>query len=67
VTALLYWDRVFQRDRRASAGVSGKLINNALVMYDRQTRSLWSQFLSFSVRGEFERTPLEPVPLILTI
>ncbi len=47
-------------------GVSGKLINNALVMYDRETRSLWSQFLSFSVQGEFEGTPLEPVPLVLT-
>ena len=47
-------------------GVSGKLINNALVMFDRETRSLWSQFLSFSVRGEFEGTLLEPVPLILT-
>ena len=35
-------------------------------MYDRQTRSLWSQFLSFSVKGEFEGTPLEPVPLVLT-
>lgn len=47
-------------------GVSGKLINNALVMYDRETRSLWSQFLSFSVKGDFEGTSLEPVPLILT-
>ena len=47
-------------------GVSGKLINNALVMYDRETRSLWSQFLSFSVQGEFEGTALEHVPLILT-
>ncbi len=46
--------------------MSGKLINNALVMYDRETRSLWSQFLSFSVQGEFEGTPLEPVPLVLT-
>lgn len=35
-------------------------------MYDRETRSLWSQFLSFSVKGEFEGTQLEPVPLILT-
>ncbi len=46
--------------------MSGKLINNALVMFDRETRSLWSQFLSFSVQGEFEGTPLEPIPLVLT-
>lgn len=46
--------------------MSGKLINNALVMFDRETRSLWSQFLSVSVQGEFEGTALEPVGTILT-
>ena len=30
-------------------GVSGKLIMNALVMYDHQTDTLWSQFLSRGV------------------
>jgi len=39
---------------------------NALVMYDRETESLWSQFLSQSVRGEFAGTKLETVPLTLT-
>jgi len=33
-------------------GVSGKLIMNALVMYDRQTETLWSQFLGQAVEGE---------------
>jgi len=47
-------------------GVSGKLIMNALVMYDRETESLWSQFLSQSVRGELAGTKLEIVPLTLT-
>jgi hypothetical protein len=47
-------------------GVSGKLIMNALVMYDRETESLWSQFLSQSVRGELSGTKLETVPLTLT-
>jgi len=47
-------------------GVSGKLIMNALVMYDRATESLWSQFLSRSVDGEFAGTELEIVPLTLT-
>ncbi len=32
-------------------GVSGSLIMNALVMYDRETNSLWSQFLGVGVRG----------------
>ncbi len=47
-------------------GVSGKLIMNALVMYDHQTRSLWSQFLGQSVRGEYTGTKLEFVPALLT-
>ena len=39
---------------------------NALVMYDRETGSLWSQFLSQSVQGELAGTKLETVPLTLT-
>ena len=39
---------------------------NALVMYDRETRTLWSQFLSQAVMGELAGTELEIVPLILT-
>jgi hypothetical protein len=39
---------------------------NALVMYDRETESLWSQFLSQSVRGDLIGTKLETVPLTLT-
>ena len=39
---------------------------NALVMYDHQTRSLWSQFLGQSVRGEYTGTKLEFVPALVT-
>ncbi len=39
---------------------------NALVMFDRETKSLWSQFLSKSVSGEFTGTKLETIPLTLT-
>lgn len=46
--------------------MSGKLIMNALVMYDRETESLWSQFLSQSVRGQLAGTKLETIPLTLT-
>lgn len=46
--------------------MSGKLINNALVMYDRETRSLWSQFLSIGVQGEFEGVRLKTLPVVLT-
>ena len=47
-------------------GVSGKLIMNALVMFDRETGSLWSHFMSKAVSGELEGTKLENVPLTLT-
>ena len=42
--------------------MSGKLIMYALVMYDRQTDTLWSQFLSRGVRGPLSGTQLEIVP-----
>ncbi len=47
-------------------GVSGKLIMNVLVMYDRQTGSLWSQLLGKAVEGELKGTELEFVPSIIT-
>ncbi len=43
-------------------GVSGKLIRNVLVMYDRQTESYWSQLLGEAVAGELVGTKLEFVP-----
>ena len=39
---------------------------NALVMYDRQTGTLWSQFLGRGVEGPLSGTPLEMVPVTLT-
>ncbi len=39
---------------------------NALVMYDHETRSLWSQFLGQAVRGQFAGTKLEFIPALLT-
>ena len=47
-------------------GVSGKLIMNALVMFDRETDSLWSHFLSEAISGDYEGTKLTNVPLVLT-
>ena len=46
--------------------MSGKLIMNALVMYDRQTGTLWSQFLGRGVSGPLSGTPLEMIPVTLT-
>ena len=39
---------------------------NALVMYDRQTGTLWSQFLGRGVEGPKSGTRLETVPVTLT-
>ena len=39
---------------------------NALVMYDRQTGTLWSQFLGRGVEGPLSGTPLEMIPVVLT-
>ncbi len=43
-------------------GVSGKLIRNVLVMYDRQTESLWSQLLGEAVAGELLGDKLDYLP-----
>ena len=47
-------------------GVSGKLIRNVLVMYDRQTGTLWSQLLGKAVEGELEGAELEFLPSWMT-
>jgi hypothetical protein len=47
-------------------GVSGKLIMNVLVMYDRQTDSLWAQLLGEAVEGPMKGTKLEFIPAVHT-
>ena len=47
-------------------GVSGKLIMNALVMYDHQTRTLWSQFLGSGVKGPLAGVDLDFLPVVHT-
>ena len=53
-------------DREFTFGVSGKLIRNVLVMYDRQTNSFWSQLLGESVEGEMIGAKLEFLPSWMT-
>ena len=52
--------------REHTFGVSGKLIMNALVMYDHQTRTLWSQFVGQGVQGPLTDVPLGFVPVTQT-
>lgn len=44
-------------------GTSGRLYRSNLVMYDRQTKSLWVQFTGRSVVGAFRGTQLEALPV----
>lgn len=47
-------------------GVSGKLYNSNLVMYDRKTDSLWPQMLGIAVDGSRSGETLETIPTIVT-
>ena len=43
-------------------GVSGKLIDGNLVMYDRETDSLWHQSSGTAVEGELAEEKLQELP-----
>lgn len=47
-------------------GVSGDLLNNNLVMYDRETDSRWPQILGTAISGEFKRESLQEFRLVWT-
>lgn len=47
-------------------GVSGKLYKDALVMFDRQTETLWTQVDGSVLRGKLEGSRLQPVPAVQT-
>ncbi len=47
-------------------GVSGLLYNSDLVLYDRETESLWSQLLGQAIAGPLRGTRLRSVPLTHT-
>jgi len=54
------------KDKELTFGTSGKLYKDALVMYDRQTGSLWTQVDGSVLRGEMKGARLEPVPAVQT-
>lgn len=56
---------VFERqfgDRLLDFGTSGELYQSALVMFDRQTESLWAHFTGQGIVGHFAGAQLELVP-----
>jgi len=44
-------------------GVSGLLYNSDVLLYDRQTDSLWSQIMSKAVTGDFKGAKLQRIPV----
>ncbi|NNE13139.1 MAG: DUF3179 domain-containing protein, partial [Ilumatobacter sp.] len=50
-------------DRILDFGTSGLLYNSALVMYDRQTQTLWSHFTGQGIIGELTGEELVTYPL----
>ncbi|MCB9395960.1 MAG: DUF3179 domain-containing protein [Acidimicrobiaceae bacterium] len=60
-SALAYDRRV--GDRVVSFGTSGLLWRSALVMYDRQTESLWSHFTGAAIAGVLTGTELDTFPV----
>lgn len=49
-----------------SFGVSGLLYNSDVLMYDRQTESLWSQIMGRAISGPLKGTELNTIPIMHT-
>jgi hypothetical protein len=52
--------------RRLEFGVSGLLYNSDVLLYDRQTGSLWSQIMQTAVTGAMKGMRLEALPMTHT-
>jgi len=63
-TAIVF-DPLVQGER-VEFGTSGKLYESNLVMYDRKTKSYWSQILGESIVGEMAGEKLEVLPSDVT-
>jgi hypothetical protein len=65
-TALVFSRQVNDMTEPLSFGVSGKLLYETLVMYDRQTESLWSQLYGAAVDGPMAGARLAFFPSVFT-
>ena len=54
------------KDKTLNFGVSGLLYNSDVLLYDRQTESLWSQIKSQAISGEMAGTKLNRLPITHT-
>ncbi len=60
-TAIGYYRQL--DDRIFDFGTSGRLYNSALVMYDRQTESLWAHYTGQAIAGALTGSQLELIPM----
>jgi hypothetical protein len=60
------YDRQISEDQALTFGVSGMLYRNGLIMYDRETESLWSHIMGQAIGGEFTGAQLEFIPALHT-
>lgn len=60
------YDRQVTPDQALTFGVSGMLYRNGLIMFDRQTNSLWSHILGQAISGEFAGAQLSFIPALQT-
>ena len=66
---LCFTNQVFGRTINGTVvefGTSGKLYNSNLVMYDRTSKSLWSQALGEGIVGQYAGIKLERIPFDVT-
>lgn len=54
------------KDKTLNFGVSGLLYNSDVLLYDRQTESLWSQIKSEAISGELQGQKLTRLPITHT-
>ncbi len=65
IVTLCFTNQVFDRTINNTIlefGTSGKLYNSNLVMYDRSSKSLWSQALGEGIVGKYAGIKLEKLP-----
>lgn len=65
-SALVFSRQVAGDETPLTFGVSGKLLYNTLVMFDRESNSLWSQLYGGGIQGRWSGTSLRAFPSIHT-
>ncbi|GLR19429.1 DUF3179 domain-containing (seleno)protein [Portibacter lacus] len=59
------WERTIN-NLTLEFGVSGRIYNNNILLFDRTTTSFWNQLLEIAVNGPFQKTKIERVSYLRT-